>query len=128
MSIPLKSAERREFLDGRAEIVQLVMRVFAMLAFRFVTGEFHPQFRRHVLIGERGREAVAQGVERATGEHLIACAFHGLQIQARLPHELLEGFGKPAPSAAPLPGERWHDEDFRLVVPASLFNCASKSG
>ena len=52
----------RDFLNSSAEIVHFVMRVFLMLAFRAMAGQFHPQFRRHVLIGKRGCEAVAQGV------------------------------------------------------------------
>ena len=63
MSNRFKSAKGRDFFHGGAEIVHFVMRVFLMLAFRLVAGEFHPQFRRHVLIGQRGSEAVAQGVE-----------------------------------------------------------------
>lgn len=70
--------KRRDFFDGSAKILNFVMRVFPMLTFRSMAGEFHPQFRRHVLIGKRGSEAVAQGVERAPGKHLIARALHRL--------------------------------------------------
>jgi hypothetical protein len=51
--------KRRDCFDGGAEIVHFVMRVFLMLAFGLVARQLHPQFRRHVFIGQRGDEAVA---------------------------------------------------------------------
>ena len=59
----VESAERGNFFDGGAERFQFVTRVFPMLGFRLVAGEFHPQFRRNAFIGQRACEAVPQGVE-----------------------------------------------------------------
>jgi hypothetical protein len=78
MSNKFKSAKRRNFPHGGAEIIHFAMRVFAMLAFRAVAGKFHPQFRRHVLICQREREAVGQVMEGTHGKHLIAPALHRL--------------------------------------------------
>src|SRR5436190_237762 len=50
----LHEAKGWDFFDGSAEVVHFVMGVFLMLAFRLVAGEFHPQFRRYVLVGEGG--------------------------------------------------------------------------
>ena len=44
MSNRFQPAERRDFLDGGAEIVHFVMRVFLMLAFSLVAGKLHPHF------------------------------------------------------------------------------------
>ena len=85
------SAEGRDFFHGGAEIVQIVMRIFAVLAFAGMAGELHTQFRRHVLIGERGCEAVAQGMERTLGKHLIAFALDRL-CQERLDKSYLLSF------------------------------------
>jgi hypothetical protein len=54
------SAELRFFLDGGPAIVHFVMRVFAMLAFGFMRGQFHPQSRRNILIGQRARKSVRE--------------------------------------------------------------------
>jgi len=117
-------APARDFLDGSAKVFHFVMRVFLVLPFRAMAGKFHPQFKRHVLICQRGRETVAQGVEGTLGKHLIALALTAGNPR-RPSHDLLKSFGKPG--ARPLP--RWprlrHDENFRLVCPRQL--CSTPS-
>ena len=104
------------------------MRVFLMLAGGLVAGDTHTDFRRNALVRHFRIAGVAQTVKRALGKHPLARAFHRLQIQARLAHDFFEGFGKPAPPAHALAGKLGQDENFRLVLPASLFKRASKSG
>ena len=86
-----------------------MMRVFRVFPFGLVAGQFHAQFRGNILIGQRGSEGMAQGVECPLGNHLVARAFYRLQIQARFADNFLKGFGKPAPSAYVLAGKLGQD-------------------
>ena len=104
------------------------MRVFLMLACGLVAGEFHPQFRRDVLIGQRGSEAVAQGVERAREiirlpAPFTVCKSKPVFLAMRL---------KPSESPCRPPGRKFaicgRMNTSALSVPASLFKRASKSG
>ena len=45
-----KSAERRHFFHGGAELFEFVMRVFLMFTLGLVAGEFHPHFRADALV------------------------------------------------------------------------------
>jgi len=51
-----KSVKRRDFFHGVAECCKFVMRVFLMLGFRLVAGEFHSQFVRDALVRQRACE------------------------------------------------------------------------
>lgn len=60
-----ESAKRRNFFDGGAERFQFMVSVFLMFGFRFVAGEFHPQFPVNALIRQCACETVPQGVKSA---------------------------------------------------------------